>query len=846
MKIPYAWIREFVDIRLTAAQAADRLVNAGIEVASVTSLAPDCKGVVVGEIEAIERELGESPGGYPLFVCRVSTGRERYAVVCGAPNTKVGARAAFAPPGAVLAGGRRIATAKIHGAESQGMLCSERELGIGEEHEAGILLLDGARPGADLIAALGLDDHVLEVEITPNRPDCLSVVGIARELAALTGARFRLPTIALKESGEAARTLARVRIEAPDLCHRFTARVIDGVTVGPSPGWLRARLRAVGLRPISNVVDATNYVLWELGQPLHAYDHETVADGTIVVRRARAGERFTTLDGQERALDASMLLIADPRRAIGLAGVMGGANTEVTDRTTRILLESAWFAPASIRRTSRALGLRTDAAYRFERGADIEMLVTASARAAALIAELAGGAIARGVVDAYPRKRKPQRVRLRMSRVKRVLGVAPPLAQARKILAGLGLPGKARGAGLEVTVPSFRRDLAIEDDLVEEIIRVWGYHRIPSTLPGGAIALVTHPATLRQSQTVRRALVGAGLAEVITHSFSDPARAALLRRPSDPAPVELLNPLAQDASWLRSNPLEGVLGAVATNVRRQQPDVRIFELCKTYARTETTERAVAAGKTGVSEPARAVAADKTGVSEPARTFLRPPSTEAGLPDPATKEPRWLAIALTGARGEPGWYAPNERADVYDAKGLAEHALDALGARASTGDAGALGGFEPDCHGTLVADGGAILGEFGEVAAALRENLGIPAPVFAAVLSLDAVGAVAPAPTRYQALPRFPAVERDLAFVVGGGQAPTAAQIESALREEAGPLLRRLVLFDVFPFPDGRSSLAWRLLFQAEDRTLTDDEVNAIQERVVRRITETFHITLRSG
>src|SRR5437867_1732569 len=340
MKIPYAWIREFVDLRLTAAQAADRLVNAGIEVASVTPLAPDCKGVVVGELEA------------------------------------------------------------------------------------GILLLDGARPGADLIAALGLDDHVLEVEITPNRPDCLSVVGIARELAALTGARFRLPTIALKESGEAARTLARVRIEAPDLCHRFTARVINGVTVGPSPGWLRARLRAVGLRPISNVVDATNYVLWELGQPLHAYDYESVADGTIVVRRARAGERFTTLDGEERALDASMLLIADPRRAIGLAGVMGGANTEVTAGTSRVLLESAWFAPASIRRTSRALGLRTDAAYRFERGADVEALVTASARAAGLIPELAGGTIARGVVDAYPRKRMPQRIRLRMARVKRVLGLA--------------------------------------------------------------------------------------------------------------------------------------------------------------------------------------------------------------------------------------------------------------------------------------------------------------------------------------------------------------------------------------------------------------------------------------
>jgi len=796
MKIPYGWVREFVDLRLTAGQAAERLVNAGIEVASVTPLAPDLKGVVVGQIDAVERELGRGHGGYPLFLCRVSTGRDHYAVVCGAPNTRVGVRAAFAPPGAVLPGGRRISTAKIQGVESHGMLCSEKELGIGEEHDAGIFEVAEAKPGADLVATLGLDDHVLEVEITPNRPDCLSVLGIARELAALAGTRLRAPQIALKESGEPAKTLARVRIEAPDLCHRFTARVISGVTIGPSPAWLRARLRAIGLRPISNVVDATNYVLWELGQPLHAYDYATIAEATIVVRRARADERFTTLDGQERVLDASMLMIADPERAIGLAGVMGGANTEVTGGTTRVLLESAWFAPAAIRRTSRALTLRTDAAYRFERGADIEGLVTASARAAALIAEIAGGRIARGLVDAYPRKRKPQHVRLRMSRVKRVLGIVPAPAQAKKILAGLGLPVKSRGADLEVTVPSFRRDLAMEDDLVEEIIRVWGYDRIPSTLPGGAISLVTHPITLRQSQAVRQALVGAGLAEVVTYAFTDPAKAELLRRPVDPEPVELMNPLAQDASLLRVNPLEGVLSAMATNVRRQQPDVRVFEMSKTYEQSA--------------------------------------------------EPRWVAVALTGARTAGGWAGAAEPADVYDAKGLAEHTLDALGVRASTGNAGALAGFEPDCHGTLVTESGAIVAEFGEVAAALRESFGIPTPVFAAVVSLDAVSAAAATPLRYQALPRFPAVERDLAFVIGNDQTLTAAQIESSLREEAGPLLRRLVLFDVFRFPDGRSSLAWRLLFQAEDRTLTDAEVNAIQERVVRRITEKFHITLRSG
>src|SRR5262249_54979082 len=337
-------------------------------------------------------------------------------------------------------------------------------------------------------------------------------------------------------------------------------------------------------------------------------------------------------------LDASMLVIADPRRAIGLAGVMGGANTEVTARTTRVLLESAWFAPGSIRHTSRTLGLRTDAAYRFERGADIETLALASARTAALIAELAGGATARGLVDAYRRKRKSRPIRLRMSRVKRVLGVAPPAAHARKILSGLGLTVKARGADLAVTVPSFRRDLSMEDDLVEEIIRVWGYDRIPSTLPGGAISLVTHPAALRQSQTVRRALVGAGLAEVVTYAFTDPARIELLRRAVDPKPVELMNPLAQDASLLRVNPLEGVLSAVATNVRRQQADVRVFEISKTYAQNA-----------GADVQNAGTNAQNAG-AEPTRALIRPPSVQAGLKDPATTdpattEPRWVAIAL---------------------------------------------------------------------------------------------------------------------------------------------------------------------------------------------------------
>jgi phenylalanyl-tRNA synthetase beta chain len=798
MKIPYGWIREFVDLGLGPAEAADRLVNAGIEVASVAPLAPaGLTGVVVGEIEAIERELGESDG-HRLVLCRVSTGRARYRVVCGAPNAAPRVRAAFAPPGAVLPGGRRITAATIRGVESQGMLCSERELGLGDEHEAGLLVVDGqAPPGADLIASLGLEDTVLDIEVTPNRPDCLSVIGIARELAALTGGALRVAPVRLRESDEPASAWARARIDAPDLCARFTARVISGVAVGPSPAWMAARLRAVGLRPISNVVDVTNYVLWERGHPLHAFDRDAVAGGSIVVRRARAGEPFTTLDGQVRALTEAMLVIADPDKAIGLAGVMGGAVSEVSARTTRVLLESAYFAPASIRRTSRALGLLTDAAYRFERGADIEGLVEASARAAQLIAELAGGTVARGLIDVYPAPRPRPRVPLRMARVARVLGVAPAPSEAVQILRSLGLVVGERGGDVEVEVPAFRRDLAMEDDLVEEIIRVWGYDRIPSAAPTGAIQLVTQPDTFRQERQVRDALAAAGLTEVMTYTFSDPGLAAALPALDEDEPMRLLNPLSQEASLMRRHPLEGVLPAVALNLRHQQAAVSVFEIGRTYGH----------GPAGV------------------------------------REPRWAVIAVAGARHRPAWWAPAESVDVYDAKGYAEHLLDTMGLRARADRAFTAAGLEPDSTGALLVQG-QTAAIFGEVAAAVRERLGIAPPVFAAMIPLDVVAGLPPAAGRYEPLPRYPSVTRDVAFAIDADQALTAEIIEAALAAEGGPLLREVTLFDVFRVPDGRRSLAWRLVFQAGDRTLTDDEVNAIHARMVRRVSEQFHISLR--
>jgi phenylalanyl-tRNA synthetase beta chain len=814
-------VKEFVETDLSAHEAADRLINAGVEVASVTPLAPDMKGVVIGEVEVIEQDLGVCQG-HRLVVARVSTGRERYAVVCGAPNCAPGVRAAFAPPGAVLPGGRRIDVATIRGVVSQGMLCSERELGLGDEHERGILLVGADTPvGADLLDHLGLDDLVLEIEITPNRADCLSVVGLAREIAALTGAPFRHPRISVSEGADDSGALARVRIDDPELCPRYAARLIMGVRVAPSPQWLAARLRAVGLRPISNVVDVTNYVLWELGHPLHAFDYDTVEEHTIVVRRARRGERLTTLDGQERVLDEAMLLIADPGRAIGIAGVMGGANTEVGDRTTRVLLESAYFAPASIRRTSRELGLKTDAAYRFERGADIEGLRDALDRAAQMIADVAGGAVARGVIDVYPAPRARPRVRLRMSRVRRLIGSSPTVEQAAGILNGLGLPVHGAGDELDVEVPTFRRDIGIEDDLVEEIIRVWGYDKIPSTLPSGVLSSARQPSTVRQAEIVRRALVDAGLTEVVTYSFADPAVEAALGRDPERAPMlRLLNPLSQDASLLRCDLLPGMLRVATTNARRQQPNVRIFEIGAVFR---------AAG----GQPA---------------------------------ESRWLAIALTGARAAPAWYATAESVDIYDAKGLAEHVLAALGIRETALDAAvtaavraAAGGeassdaetsearaFEEGRWGRLVAEGRRVA-LFGEIGLRVREAFDLPSPVFAALIPLDELLAVSPPPVRFAPLPRHPAVQRDLAFVIP--LAIPASDVERVIRQEGGPLLRSVTLFDLYAgegIERAGRSIAWRLTFRADDRTLTDAEVSMLHEGVIEAVRRRFGVELRGG
>jgi len=732
-----------------------------------------------------------SAGG-TLRVCEVSTGGERYRVVCAAPNVRAGVRAAFAPPGATLPGGRAVAVATIRGVASEGMLCSEAELGAGDD-AGGILLLGADAPvGADLVSHLGLDDAILEVEVTPNRPDCLSILGVARELAALTGSRLRPPDCTVREDPGITTAGWRVTIEDPELCPRYAARLITDVTVGPSPAWLAQRLRAADLRPINNVVDVTNYVLWEMGHPLHAFDGDLLAGRHVVVRRTRPGETVVTLDGQSRPLAESMLVIADAERAVAVAGVMGGANTEVRDTTRTVLLESAYFAPASIRRTAKALGLSTEASYRFERGADVEGLRDALDRAARLIAELGGGRVAAGVLDAYPVPRRPITVPLRLERIERVVGACPPRPVVADILRGLGFPATERNNAFEVVVPAFRRDIAIEDDLVEEIARIWGYARIPSTLPSGTLALTRRPRHLASLDTARRSLTAAGCQEAVSLSFVDPAHLRHLGlAPDDPRVVRLQNPLAADRSVLRPTLLLGLLEALATNVRRQTPDVRLFEIGRAF--------------------------EGRGAGE--------------LPREDTR----VAVALTGLRALRAWHAPRARVDVFDVKGAVEGLVEALG-RGEVEVEPVTAPYLEESRAATVRVQGTPVGLLGELHPDVQRAFDLPTPVYVAELSLDALEALPSRPAQHRSLARYPGVLRDLAVVIP--VAVASADVGRAIDAVRPPSLRRVSLFDVYEGPQvgpGRKSLAYSLLYQADDRTLTDAEVNAAHAHVVDRL-----------
>ncbi len=789
MKISWNWLGELVELPADATAVARRLTIAGLEVETVTELGTSFSGVVVAEI------LGKRPhpGSKKLTLVTVTDGTQRAEVVCGAPNVPdAGARVLWAQLGSRLPGGREITLREVAGIASPGMLCSETELGLGGEG-GGIVILAGedaaAVPGTLAQEALALRDLVLDIATPANRPDCLGHIGIAREVAALYGTRLRRPEVPPATGARAAGELARVRIDDPEGCPRYTARVIEGVTVGPSPRWMRRRLEAVGLRPISSVVDATNYVMMELGHPLHAFDLDTLR-GEIVVRRARHGERLRTLDGQDRELVAGDLLICDDSGPIALGGVMGGAATEVTASTRRVLLEAATFDPLSVRRTSRRLQLPSEAAYRYERGVDAAGVDFASARTAALM----GGQVARGVVDVYPRPAQPVVLELRPARANAVLGTDLPTSEISRCLRALELDVDDTREPLRVTVPTVRRDLEREIDLIEEVARVHGLDDLPATLPA-ALAPPEEGDESKRADLARDLLAAAGLDEAICFAFTSRARIAALRLPPThlvAQPLAVENPMRPEQEVMRTSLVPNLLASLAGNLAFGAPSVRLFEV--------------------------------------GHVFLR---SGRELPD----EPLFAAGVLCGER--PGWLQSEGTYDFFDAKGAVERLLEGLRADAELVPARLEEGFLHPGVAAAVVIGGVSVGVVGEVHPETRERLGIDKPCFAFELCLDRIPVAAPKQLR--PISRFPAILRDVSFFVD--DFVPAARIRSLILGELGEgrpdILEDVRVLEDYretgKVPPGKKGMLWSLTYRGMGRTLTDAEVDAAHESLVTRL-----------
>lgn len=794
MKLPASWLREWVEVDATPERIADALTWRGFYVEGLETHGRSYPGIVVARVLAV----GRHPNADKLTLCRVDSGAGELSIVCGAPNVYAGMIAPLATVGATLPGGLVIKQARIRGQESQGMLCSPRELELSDDH-TGILDLatvrgDAAamRPGTPLDEVLGPPETVLEIEVPFNRPDGLGVVGLAREVRAALGGRWTTAAAARLAAGWRRRDDFDLDLEDREGCPRYLAQAVDGVVVGPSPRWLVRRLEAVGQRSINNLVDLTNLVLFECGQPLHAFDLAKLEGPAIRVRRARAGERIVTLDGRERALDPEVLVIADRSRPVAVAGVMGGADSEVSEATRALLLECAWFEPRRIRRGSRTLGLSTEASKRFERGVDPEIGPLATARFLELLLELSPGARLAAGRERRHDGGQPRTLTLRPARWQRLIGVAVPAEEAVAHLEALGF-GVRRGPTLAVTVPSWRPDVTLEDDLVEEVARAHGYDRIPELPVETHGVYATRAPRERLLERARAAMLARGLTEAWSPTLISEREAletmALLG--DDPARlVRLSNPMSREGEVLRPNLVAGLLRACAHNLRQGLTAVRLFEVGAGFA-----------------------------------------ARDGDLPE----EQPLLAAVLAGPRFAHAHDAAQQPADFEDAKGLWEAWLEEMRVDTPEWRAYAASGWKPGAS-AEVASGTSRIAWAGTLGQQLLRGWDIEVPVHLFVVLLDSLSTAAAAPARVSLPGRFPPVRRDLAFFVPVGV--THREVEQALSTAAGERLDSIEVFDVYAgpgTPQGMRSLAFALQFQHPECTLTEAEVQAIQDRMVAAV-----------
>lgn len=803
MLVSYKWLQDYVDLSgVSAVELAEKITRSGIEVDSVTVLNEGIKGIVVGHVLQCEQH----PNADKLNKCLVDIGEESpVQIICGAPNVAAGQKVAVAVSGAVLPGNFKIKRTKLRGEESNGMICSLQELGIEsklvqKEYAEGIFVFpNDAKVGDDALALLNRDDTILEFDLTPNRADCLSMLGVAYEVAAILEKEVKLPKIEQAESGELATDFIEIKVDAKEDNPLYIAKVIKNVTIGPSPLWMQARLMAAGIRPHNNVVDITNFILLEYGQPLHAFDYDRLGSQEIVVRRANEGEQMTTLDEIERTLSSEHLVITNGVEPVALAGVMGGANSEVRADTTTILLESAYFHGQTVRKASKDHGLRSEASTRFEKGVDPNRVREAAERAAQLISAYASGEVLSGTAEANTIKISEKEISITLEKINRVLGTDLPVTVIEEVFTRLQFGIQTDGEAFTVTVPTRRGDITIEEDIIEEVARIYGYDRLPTTLPVAGTTEGKLSPYQKKRRAVRSFLEGAGLYEAITYSLTSETKAtqyALEIR----EPIELAMPMSEDRSRLRLSIIPQLLEVLKYNVARKINDVAVYEI--------------------------------------GSVFL------ANGEDTLPTEEEHLAGALTGLWEDHPWQGSKTVVDFFVAKGILEGVVDRIGiAHQVTFVQAELEGMHPGRTATVHLSGVQI-GFVGQIHPTVQQNYDLH-DTYVFEVNLAKLLNEKIAPLHYESIPRYPAMTRDIALVVE--QAMTAAEIETIIVKAGGKLLHDVHVFDVYEgehLEAGKKSIAFKLTYLDPERTLTDEEVTSTHNQVLLAVKEKAGAVLR--